>query len=67
MYSNVQPVQREYKRKAKMVKKSKRRGNPMVRAIVSKELEAKLRAMAKKERRTLSQMIALILERGVEK
>ena len=53
--------------KGKMVKKSKRRGNPMVRAIVSKELEAKLRAMAKKERRTLSQMIALLLERGVEK
>ena len=46
-------------------KKGKRRGNPMVRAIVRKELEAKLRAMAKKERRSLSQMIALILERGV--
>jgi predicted DNA-binding protein len=49
-----------------MAKKFVRRGNPMVRAIVSKELEAKLRALAKKERRTLSQMIALILERGVE-
>jgi predicted DNA-binding protein len=52
--------------KIAMAKKSERRGNPMVRAIVSKELEAKLRALAKKERRTLSQMIALILERGVE-
>jgi hypothetical protein len=50
-----------------MAKKSKRRGNPMVRAIVSRELEAKLRVLARAERRTLSQMIALILERGVEK
>jgi hypothetical protein len=52
---------------SKMAKKTKRRGNPMVRAIVSKELEAKLRARAEKERRTLSQMIALILERGVDR
>jgi hypothetical protein len=35
--------------------------------IVSEELEAKLRAKAKQDGRTLSETIALILKQGVEK
>jgi CopG-like RHH_1 or ribbon-helix-helix domain, RHH_5 len=45
--------------------KPPRRGNPMIRAIVSKELEAKLRERAKEERRTISQMAAILIEKGL--
>jgi hypothetical protein len=41
--------------------------SPIVRAVVTPELEAKLKARAAKERRTLSQLIAVLLEGAVDK
>ena len=52
--------------KGNAVEKAIRRGNPMIRTIVPRDVEAKLRARAAKERRTLSQMCALILTRYAE-
>jgi len=53
--------------KGKSTKKDGRERGVMVRSIVPREVEDKLRAMATAENRTLSAMIALLLTRAADK
>ena len=54
------------KRKGKETKGKRARRSEGIRAMITAELLEKLRARAEKEHRTLSAMIELLLERGVE-
>jgi hypothetical protein len=52
---------------AKRVKGKQAPRDVMVRALVTKELAQKVEALATKEQRSLSAMIAILLQRAVEK
>ena len=54
------------KQKNKAVKKKSDR-NPVVQAVVTELLLERLKRRAAKEKRTLSQMAAIILQEGVDK
>ena len=51
---------------AKSVKSKRVRRNVMIRALVTKELAEKLEALAQREQRSLSAMIAILLQWAVE-
>jgi len=51
---------------AKSVKSKRVPRNVMIRALVTKELAEKLEALAQKEQRSLSAMIAILLQWAVE-
>ena len=55
------------KRKAREMKGKRPRRSEGIRAMITPALLAKLRVRAAKEHRTLSAMIELLLERGVDK
>jgi hypothetical protein len=53
---------------AKSVKSSQKMPrNVMIRALVTKDLAAKLEALAAKEQRSLSAMIAILLARAIDR
>jgi hypothetical protein len=52
---------------AKHVKSKRVPRDVMIRALVTKDLAEKLEALAAKEQRSLSAMIAILLQRAVDK
>jgi len=54
-------------RPVKSAKNARAPRNVMIRAMVTKELAEKLEALAQKEQRSLSALIAILLQRAMDK